>query len=117
MQSTTDILRIVIGDPTFSEFTVERSENGANFHLYRVFLPLDRFRGLPPEWLFAVLDDAGGNATRRSKHSIMDEVHQLAERHSDDLLFLISSVPSIRLSEDIAVLGNRIFCLEAPNIS
>ncbi len=117
-QTTLKLLRTALGDPEFSKYIVSTNEPGTYFQLYQVSLPTSRFRGLPPDWLFAVLDSDTFRHQGSSRAAVNQEAQRLVDtRRSSDLLFLISAESGIHLNEDFASTEDRVFCLDAPNVS
>ena len=51
-----EIVQSVVGNPNVVPVPADDLKSANLFSLFSVELPADDFRGLPPEWYFAVLD-------------------------------------------------------------
>jgi len=113
MRTTLQLAKIAIGDSSFTAIEQDRHGQSPWFHVYKVHLPVDKFRGIPTEWVFVVLDPASVNAGQ-TEESILANVYEIIEHtpHSTPVL-VINDVPRLQLCPDFIALPRNVFCLDA----
>lgn len=111
MSATENFLRSAIGDPDLRSYSEDRSLSNEYFTVYSVTLPLPAFRGLPPNWLFAVVNPAGPHQGRHGRR-LADAVRRLAETTPQPTV-IVSSVPDVHLASEFTTIAKTVFCLDA----
>lgn len=111
------ILCRVLGLATFEDADPLPDVGSGYFDNYRVHLPIERFRGLFPDWHFAILKPDSLKRQPRGTKAVLDEAKRLVETLDRKAsLFLVSTEPVIRLVDHFEITGKNVFYLDANQI-
>ncbi|GAF93260.1 unnamed protein product, partial [marine sediment metagenome] len=88
--------------------------SASRFSVYLVTLSRERFRGLPTEWHFAILDPAAQFTDEQVEKAVLPEAHGiLAETPPGMPLLLISAALNVRLGEEFLGGKRQVFCIDS----
>ena len=113
-RSQEQIVQVVVGNPNVTPIAAEGSKSARLFSLFTVELPLDDFRGLPPEWHFAVLDPTLKVADQIVRDQVVPEARALiAEFPAHKPLVLVSGHDGVHLADEFTMLERNVFPLDS----
>ena len=119
MREPLQLAKLATGDCEFSDLTERALDNAEVFCCYNVHLPVKRFRGIPTEWVFLVMD--GGKSKGRSDNDVRQEARDHLRRIAPDPrhatpILIISDVPGYGMASEFGAEAGNIFCLDHGNI-
>ncbi len=115
MDREIQLIRRVVGDPSFAEVKHRPEYDSDYFIFYNVNLTSPKYRGFPPRWDFAIL--RAGKAQDQS--AIINDSFKLIKKIPDTTpppLVLISDSLEVHLEDNIFFAGRNIFCLDASDL-
>ena len=125
MRSVVQLIRLVLGDPSFEglEESASPLHTGEGFKLFRAYFKAPRYRGFPDVWDVAVRTRPDERTSTQDQTRILDEGREICERairlqnrKQPRPLLLISDDPNVRLGGKLLFRGELVFCLDARNL-
>lgn len=117
MRSTLETARLAVGNPQFTHVETIGGDQRSFFHQYAVRLSVQRFRGIPTEWVFAVLDCSRTYTDQQAQAEVVPEARRLI-RAIPRLkpILLISDAANVQLGNEFLATERNVFCLDAHGI-
>jgi hypothetical protein len=116
MRTARDLLSLAVG-PFIQKVEAVETEQDTCFEVFKVTLPIEEFRGLPPNWTAVILSPVAAADKRWSPTNIVAEAKVIVGKLRDETpVLMISDAKNVHFGDELGHGPSSIFSVDAPNL-
>jgi hypothetical protein len=118
MRDELNLIQSSLSDPNFKDPRRDKSKDVGAFRYYSVKLP-ERYKGLPPDWHFAILKDSDKPIQEEQRNAILRDAETLIRQRlekNETPLVLVSDNADVNLSNNFRFEQRNVFYIDKNNL-